>query len=108
MPVLAYNPASRMAVMDGPLGPVETELAARQDWPLPVPLNELGRNFVKCFGDVPDSVSQAPCVIQTFADNLPANQSNSHPLRPDIGKHPGGRALQHAGQPAPRLIVPLQ
>ena len=33
MPVLTYNPASRMAVMDGPLGPDETELAARQDWP---------------------------------------------------------------------------
>ncbi|WP_045222043.1 DUF2357 domain-containing protein [Desulfonatronum thioautotrophicum] len=70
MPVLTYNPSTRMAVMDGPLGPVEAELSSREDWPLPVPLNELGRYFVKCFGDVPDSVRQAPCVIQTFPDNL--------------------------------------
>ncbi len=70
MPFLTYNPASRMALMDGPLGPVETELSLREDWPSPVFLNEQGRYFVKCFEDVPDSVRQAPYVIQTFPDNL--------------------------------------
>ncbi|WP_045220674.1 nuclease domain-containing protein [Desulfonatronum thioautotrophicum] len=82
-----------MPVMDSPLGPVETELALRQDWPLLVQLNKLGRYFVKCFGDVPDSVRQAPCVIQTFPDNLPAGQSYSYPLRPDITIEQCGRRL---------------
>jgi uncharacterized protein len=70
MPVLTYNPATRMAVMDSPIAPGETELSSCEDWPTPLALNELGRFFVKCFGDVPDSVRQAPYVIQTYPDNL--------------------------------------
>lgn len=56
--------------MDSPICPVEAELSAREDWPAPLLLNELGRYFVKCFGEVPDSVRHAPFVIQTYPDNL--------------------------------------
>lgn len=68
--VLTYCPESRMALMNGPTGPAEAELSSREDWPSPTPLDELGRYFVKCFGEASGLVRGAPYLVQTYPDNL--------------------------------------